>query len=153
MKKILSTGAALVFAGILSAQAVPRHNVGVGFGTKIFEGEDGLASQVLAATTNGSFGSQTFAISSGTLDAEQPATFARKQQIEIFVAENMDNIARDIAVGEGESLHSLLALMEVEEAKHADVSQNLKRNFSTIYSSNEVTHLEVVQAIETLVKA
>ena len=42
-------------------------NVGVGVGTMIFKGKDGLCSQVCAATTNGIFMNQTFAISSGTL--------------------------------------------------------------------------------------
>ena len=43
--------------------AAGENNVGCGLGTKLFDGDSGLAPQVLAATTNGTLGNQTFGIS------------------------------------------------------------------------------------------
>jgi hypothetical protein len=40
-----------------------QSNTGCGIGTIIFEGKDGLVSQVSAATTNSSFGNQTLSYS------------------------------------------------------------------------------------------
>ena len=42
-------------------------DTGCGVGTMIFKGKSGLAPHVLAVTTNGTFGNQTFGMTSGTL--------------------------------------------------------------------------------------
>ncbi|HKB84382.1 MAG TPA: DUF3015 family protein, partial [Burkholderiales bacterium] len=50
-------------------------NVGTcGWGSKLFDGQKGAAPQVLAVTTNGTFGNQTFGISSGTSGCTQDGT-------------------------------------------------------------------------------
>ena len=73
MKKVLliSTVLFLMASGTVLAGAT-RENCGCGLGTMLFDGADGLAQQVLAATTNGFLGTQTFGISSGTLDCDLP---------------------------------------------------------------------------------
>ena len=134
----------------MAADGDLEHNVGQGLGTIIFEGQDGLVQQVLAATTNGSFGNQTFAISSGTLGARQADTIVKNETINRFVAENMDNLTRDIAVGKGESLSTLAVLMEVPEAERAEFGTDLRRNFDRIYTHDGVTSTDVVNAIAKL---
>ncbi len=56
-----------------------------GIGTLIFEGKDGLLSQVCAGTTNGILGNQTFGITSGTLNCEKFTAFASNEQLDGFV--------------------------------------------------------------------
>ena len=58
-------------------------------------------------------GSQTFGITSGTLECEQPAKIAATEKLMEFVYANMDNQASDIASGKGESLDTLAELMSV----------------------------------------
>jgi len=63
MKKIIFKAVLLASTlPIASAIAAPN-NVGCGLGSTIFEGESGLVKQVLAVTTNGTSGNQTFGIS------------------------------------------------------------------------------------------
>ena len=50
----------------LGVYADPPNSVGWGLGSQIFDGQSGVAPQVLAVTTNGTLGNQTFGISSGT---------------------------------------------------------------------------------------
>ena len=69
MKKLAIS---VLLASASMAFADKQSNVGIGLGTEIFKGHDGLMSQTAAATTNGIFGNQTFAITSGTLGAEKP---------------------------------------------------------------------------------
>lgn len=127
--------------------AVDAKNTGCGLGSMVFEGQNGLMSQTAAATTNGTFGNQTFGISSGTLNCEQFKTFAYNEKVGVFVAENMDNLARDIARGQGEYVNTLAVLMEVPDVKKASFRSQLQAHFSDIYPSNKVTHSEVVQNI------
>ncbi len=49
-------------------------------------------------TFNGIFGNQTFGITSGTSECERPADFASNERIQKYVADNMDQLAADIAV-------------------------------------------------------
>ena len=146
MKKIFALTAVLILAAAGLAGAVPKTNVGCGFGTQIFSGNDGLASQVCAATTNGLLGNQTFGISSGTLDCAKPAQFW-SERINTFVAENMDNLATDIAAGQGETLNTLAYLMEIPAEKRGTLYASLQTNFSAIYPSPQVTHDHVVEQI------
>src|SRR3569832_2439659 len=66
MKNKFIIASLLAVAPMGMAVAAPN-NVGCGVGTIIFEGQSGVAPQVLAVTTNGTLGNQTFFISSGTL--------------------------------------------------------------------------------------
>ena len=68
MKKIfLATSILLASAASFAA----ANNVGCGLGTVVMGGQSGPAPQVLAVTTNGTSGSQTFGISSGTSGCSQ----------------------------------------------------------------------------------
>ena len=149
MKRLLLV-AAIGMLGFAVRADLPKDNVGVGIGTMIFEGQEGLVSQVCAATTNGCFGNQTFAISTGTLGADQPDTLVRTQSLKLFVAANMDNLAQDIAVGKGESLDTVAELLAVPADKRADFCKRAHANFGTIYGSEKVTHQDVLQALDEL---
>lgn len=127
------------------AAADLRDNVGVGLGTTLFEGHNGLISQVSAATTNGSCGNQTFAITSGTSGAQPYDGFVKNEQINTFVKENMDVLAREMAAGAGESVDTLAELMAVPADKRGDFAKSLQAHFGEIYTSAEVTHTEVIE--------
>jgi hypothetical protein len=130
--------------------AVNQKNTGCGLGTLIMKGNEGLLFQVLAVTTNGTCGNQTFGITSGTLDCEKPARFASNERLNTYVADNMDNLAKDIARGQGEYLNTLAVLMEVPEDARTDFYLKLQNNFSQIYPSSNVSSVEVVNNIEAL---
>ena len=119
-------------------------------GTLLFEGKDGLLQQVLAATTNGFLGTQTFGISSGTLDCNKPAKFASNEQLNNFVASNMDNLAKDAAMGHGEYVDTLAELMDVQASDRVEFSQMLQANFANIFTDGSVSHVEVIENISYL---
>ncbi len=151
MKKIL---AAIVLVGLIAIPSIGfsanQNNIGCGLGTMIMKGNDGLVIQVLAVTTNGTCGNQTFGITSGTLDCSQPKKLVSREKLDNYVADNMDNLATDIARGNGEYLNTLAVLMEVPEGTRAAFYAKLQSNFSAIYPSPGVKSVEVVNAIETL---
>lgn len=152
MKRVLSALCILGFIAVTASTclAANQKNTGCGLGSMIMQGNDGLIFQVLAVTTNGTFGNQTFGITSGTLNCDKPARFANREKLENFVADNMDNLANDIAKGQGEYLNTLAVLMEVPEGSRADFYATLQNNFSKIYPSSKVVGADVLNGIEAL---
>lgn len=152
MKTLLTVMLSVACLGLAAraAEGDLEHNVGQGLGTLIFQGQNGLIQQVLAATTNGFCGNQTFAITSGTLGARQADSLVMNEAVNRFVAENMDNLARDIAVGKGETLATLTTLVGVPEDQRGTFSADLRANFDRIYGSPDVTSTDVVKVIAEL---
>jgi hypothetical protein len=143
MKKLLTVVAAATLISS-SAFAAGNSNTGCGLGSMLFPVQDTVATQVLAATTNSTF-NQTFGITSGSLNCTKPYKIVMNDQAQKFVADNMDSIAVEVAAGQGENLDTLLSLMNVEDKVLA--ASTLKANFSTIYSSADVTSAQVVDGI------
>ncbi len=140
----------LAFASVASAD---KSNVGCGIGTLIFEGKDGLVSQVFAATTNASFGNQTFGITSGTLECQKAPTLMSYERLNRFVGDNMDNLAMDISRGQGEYLATLAVLLDVPVPERPALYSRLQENFARIYTSDDVTQIDVIRNIETVLSA
>ena len=156
MKKTFVVGSILVLAVVVLAGigwAVDQKNTGCGLGTLVFEGQNGLVSQTFAVTTNGTFGNQTFGITSGTSNCEQPKAYTHNEKLNTFVADNMDNLARDIARGNGEYVNTLAVLMDVPETQRISFRSHLQSHFSQIYPSDKVTHSEVMQNLIHVVSA
>ena len=128
-------------------------NTGCGLGSVVFEGKDGLLSEISAVTTNGTLGNQTFGITSGTSNCDKPASFASNAKLNKFVAENMDNLATDMAQGSGEYLETLATLMEVPQAEKSALYARLQQNFARIYTSASVSATDILNHIEVLVTA
>jgi hypothetical protein len=150
MKKVVLTLVICAVACSLAYAGAPlKKNCGCGLGSILFESNDGLMSQTAAATTNGLLGNQTFGISSGTLECDQPAQFYGSEMLHRFVAENMDSLAKDIARGQGESLDTLAVLMNVPAENRTTFYSKLQAQFNHIFTSPQLTEPEVLQNIIT----
>jgi hypothetical protein len=141
MKKILS----LIAVIGLTTSIYANDNTGCGLGSLIIKKQDTVALQVLAATTNGTSGSQTFGITSGTSNCSKPNNYVSNDKLNRFVSENMDELALDISAGHGETLTTVAKLMNVED--NAAFSSKLQANFTSIYSSENVTSATVIDSI------
>lgn len=102
-------------------------SAGCGFGS-ILMGQDG--NQILAATTNGSSGSQTFGISTGTLNCQQDAIFKSGKEVPAFIEVNKVALANDAARGQGETLAGLASLMNCDVKA---MSSTMKKNYNKIF--------------------
>lgn len=136
-----------------SAYAGGHPNTGCGLGYMAFPNQSTVLEQVLAATTNGTSGNQTFGISSGTSNCDKPSEWASNERLNRFVAENMDNLAGDIAKGQGEYLSTLAVLLDIPEADRTAFYGKLQNNFSRIYTSEAVNHVDVINNIQTVTTA
>jgi len=125
-------------------------DIGCGPGTQIWEGNTGVAPKVLGATTNGSFGFQTFGITFGTLDCNQGGTVTADARLRSFAAANLDRLARDMAQGDGETLDTFAHLMGVTEADRPAFNAFAKAHFAEIFSRDSVTEAEVMASLTEL---
>ncbi len=96
------------------------------------------------------FGTHTFGISSVTLGCNKPSRLVSNEQLNNFVAENMDNLAKDAAMGHGEYIDTLAELMDVPGSERVEFSQMLQENFSNIFTDWSVSHVEVIENISLL---
>lgn len=143
MKKILSLLA--VTALTSSLYAANNENTGCGLGSIVIKDQSTVLLQVIAATTNGTSGNQTFGITSGTSNCDKPTNFVSNDKLNQFVGENMDELAMDISSGKGETLNTVAKLMNVENTP--EFSAKLQANFSEIYTSENVTSAQVIDSI------
>lgn len=145
MKKVVLAAASVLMASSLYAN---NPNTGCGLGNTVIKDQSTTVSQVLAVTTNAS-ASQTFAITSGTFDCKQPSKFVENEKLHRFVNENMDELAMDISVGNGETLNTVATLMNIED--RATFASKLQANFTSIYANENVSSAEVIDNIAKLI--
>ena len=115
---------------------------GCGLGSLIFEPNSGF-TQVFAATTNGSFGTQTFGISSGTSNCTDTA--GGSASAKAFVETNRAALAKDIARGRGETIESLSRLGGCASA--GSVGAALQKNFNRVFPSATMSDEEVGSSV------
>ena len=148
----------LIIAAILTLSPIgvvlaASNNVGCGVGSIIFKGQSGVAPQVLAATTNGTLGNQTFGISSGTLGCDRDGVVDTPVKVSMFIDTNLDKLARDMAVGKGETLESLASLIGVQDADKAAFFATTKSHFAEIIPSANANTQEVIDGLNHVLAA
>jgi DUF3015 family protein len=151
MKKIIIAAVLSAVPAIAFAQ---QNNIGTcGWGAKLFDGQSGLAPQVLAVTTNGTSGNQTFGITSGTSGCTQNGMVRSTWKTSMFIDGNKERLARDMSIGNGETLDSLAQLIGVRDADRAKFNRATQENFSRIFPSEDATTDKVVVALKQVLAA
>ena len=117
-------------------QAQPQYTraygmAGCGLGSMVIA--DDSIMQIFAATTNGTSGSQTFGISTGTSNCEtSPAMVAMEQ--EVFLEANLASLAIESAQGGG---HHMLAFAELLGCDQSQLIEVSLQHHAEIYSQND----------------
>ena len=151
MKKIFVLLTLSIFS-ISAAQATSNGYgaAGCGLGALVFDTntqKNEWWAQVLAATTNGILGNQTFGITSGTLNCDANP-LVQMAHVETFIESNENAVANELAKGEGDSLVVLSYAFRCEQSDA--LGATLKENYSKIYTGKEDTPKAVAQRINIL---
>ncbi len=154
MKKIILTAVAVAALPVASVLAAPN-NVGCGVGSMVWDGQSGIAPQILAVTTNGTMANQLFGISSGTLGCSKDGVVSLPvpHRIAQFTGDNLEKLARDMAVGDGESLNSLASLWEVETQDKPAFFKATQTHFAQIFPNDNVTAKDVLLSLNNVLAA
>jgi len=146
MKKVLVSVAAVaalstsLFAGVNS-------QTGCGLGSMIIKDDSSAVMLSLQQTTNGTSLNQSFGITSGTSGCKK-TKLVMNERAEQFVAANMDTLAKEIAMGHGESVDTLAELLNVAD-KDA-FAASLQNNYQAIYSNESVDMADVLDAVASI---
>ena len=141
----------MIIAMSVPALAKDYGAAGCGIGAIIFDGQTGLGPHILAATTNGFYGTQTFAMSSGTLGCDISGKIEAHASL-YLIDGNMESVAEAIAAGEGESLAALADAFKINAADVTLFNATLKKNFAEIYNTDSVSSTDVHSAILSVMK-
>lgn len=129
-------------------------DAGCGAGSKIWEGNRGAIYKIMAATTNGSFGNQTFGISSGTLGCHQDGVVTASARIPLFASANFEQLQSDMARGHGEALDALASLYGITDGADRTAFQSMTQtHFAELFISTEVSSTEMLNTLNGLMKA
>lgn len=156
MKKVLVVAlvmASLVIAGSAFAGQAAK-NTGCGLGTTLFKNnaDNSVLLQAFQATTNYSTWNNTFGITSGTSECQQPKNFVSNERATEFMVANMDNLARDISQGRGETLDAFAELLGVPSEQRPEFYSQLQSGFARIFTSSNVQMASVMDNIATVSK-
>ena len=146
MKKILVSVAAVAVMSSVAFAGV-NSQTGCGLGSMIIKDDSSAVLLALQATTNGTSGNQTFGITSGTSGCTK-TKFVMNERAEEFVAANMDQLAKEIAIGHGESVDTLAELLAVEDK--VAFASTLQANYKSIYTSEKAQMADVLDNISTV---
>lgn len=153
MKRWLVVFAAvLIGAPVGAAFAVnPDNGPGCGLGKLAwsdYKSPKNIAPQVMMATTNGTFGSQTFGISFGTSGCTNDGKVMAEHQTSLFVASTFETLSEEMARGGGEHLTALAILMGVPAEHHAAFFAMSQRHYHALVQAGEISSVAVVKALQ-----
>ena len=89
-----------------------------------------------------------FGITFGTLGCSGTGTVTA--QAVTFTNENSESLARDMAVGQGESLNVLAELLNIKAADKAHFFAVSKANFSKIYAAENASSVQVLASLQSV---
>jgi hypothetical protein len=104
-----------------------------------YRNQKSIAPQVMQSTTNGTFGTQTFGISSGTSGCTNDGTIMSEHKTSIFAAANYGTLSQEMARGGGEHLASLAALLGVPEEQRSEFFMLAQAQYETLIQSGDTT--------------
>jgi hypothetical protein len=138
-KIILGVVVAATFGSV--AFAADYGAAGCGLGSLAFKEND--MTQILAATTNGTFGSQTFGLTFGTSNCTNKGLVKLSMARESFIEANYKDLSRDAAAGKGEYVTNLASLYGFTPENTGKFVMLLQKNHTAIFASNNAQNAAI----------
>jgi len=133
------------------AQSNTDTGPGCGLGKELWgnaNNQKSIGVQVLAATTNGTSGNQTFGISSGTSGCTNNGTLFSEYKVTVFASANFDNLSQDMARGGGEYLVSLAELLNIPQENRADFYSLAQTQYRGMIQSGKNTPAAMLASLD-----
>lgn len=146
MKKVLALSLAVSFLPSLTL-AVGNHPMGgCGLGYLLLSHADNSKiNQVLGSTTNGTFGSQTFGISSGTSGCTEDGAVKMVRATEVFAEVNLDSLRSEMAAGQGEYVNTFASLLGAKDS--AQMVSFFQSEYSALFPTAQTTSAEMLSLL------
>ena len=126
---------------------------GCGLGYLLFQGQRGILPQILAATTNGTFGNQTFGMTTGTSGCSPDGIVSREHETEVYAQATIENLSQEMAQGQGEHLASLATLMGVPGKLQPAFFQLTQEHYATLFPTAQNDSSAMLVALKSIMAA
>ncbi len=118
---------------------------GCGLGSMIFGNKPGII-QIFATTTNGTFGNQTFGITTGTLNCKPDST---AMSAELFITVNKEAFAKDVSRGSGESIENLSQIVGCKDSNM--FGNKLQNNYNNLFNQTQFESAKATSEIMNMI--
>lgn len=133
----------------LGTPALADNDVGCGIGTRLFEGKTGLMPHLLASCTNG-YTLQSVSLTFNSFGCDSTGAVTADAELRKFAAAHIDQISRDAARGEGESLSALAYLLQLPAEQHDAFGLFVRDHFVELFPNQHVSSSEVLDSLYRL---
>ena len=133
-----------ILALVLSGQLAQAQDSGCGLGSMLITDNSKLM-QLFAVTTNASFGSQTFGITTGTSNCKAENFVMRDKAVQYFAEVNKSDLSREMAQGQGEKLATLAELYGCKGIAKNQFGKMTQSAFGKILPTNDTATAEMVR--------
>ena len=133
----------------LGTPALADNDVGCGLGTNLMEGKEGFVAHVLASCTN-AYTLQSVSLTFNLFGCDSTGPVTVDAQLRKFAAANIDQLSRDAARGEGESLSALAHLLQVPAEQHGAFGLFARAHFLGLFPHQDVSSNEMIDALYRL---
>ena len=154
MRKMAVCSFVLAFVCAQAAGALAAMNPDTGPGCGLgklawgdFKNQKNIAPQVMMATTNGTFGSTTFGISSGTSGCTNDGVVWAEHKVTLFAEINFEDLSQEMAQGQGEHLTSLATLMGVPAEQQPEFLAMTQERYLALIQSGDGSPVAMVKAL------
>lgn len=149
MKKVILVAA--MIGASMTAHAEAVGGPGCGWGNMLFQGKSGLPIHLIASITNGTSGNASFGMTTGT-NGCTTGTLTYGGRSLLGMTGVLEEVAQDMATGHGEALTALSVSMGIPTEDRAHFNSVMHDNFSSIFTSKDVTAGQVADNINTVMK-
>jgi hypothetical protein len=157
MKKVIGVlGFAMVVLSVSTVRAQGSTTYGMagcGLGSMLFGQDNSKLMQILAATTNGTVGNQTFGITSGTSNCVESGVVKAEREQAAFAEVNFTDLKRNMASGGGEFLASFSTLLGCEERAKPVFFRMTQERYETILPTEKTSPIEMLVSVKRELKA
>jgi len=148
MKKVIALA---VLASLLPTLAIARGNhpmAGCGLGYLLLSNKDNdKVTQVLGATTNGTFGTQTFGISSGTSGCTEDGAVKMARATEVFADVNLASLRQEMAAGQGEYVTTFASLLGASETTRPQMVRFFQTEYRDLFPTAKTSSDEMLKTL------
>jgi hypothetical protein len=121
---------------------------GCGLGYLLLSNKDNdKVTQVLGSTTNGTFGTQTFGISSGTSGCTEDGAVKVARATEVFADVNLTSLRREMAAGQGEYVNAFASLLGASQATMPQMVQFFQMEYQNLFPTADTSSDQMLKTL------
>jgi hypothetical protein len=140
-----------LFVGLVSLPVLADNSTGCGLGSLIWK-DNSIVSALFRMTTNQSFSSQLFGITSGTSGCSQHSIVKRDMAPVYYAEANIEELKVEMAQGKGEYVSIFADALGCPETLKPEFSKMTKEKYETIFPKSDVSPIQMLDNVKKMMK-